>query len=97
MVKDRKGMGKELEKSEQIAERLKLPKDMVVGAAIVTAIGKHELYVENFRSILTYSDCCLYLQGKTGRIRIQGKNICIDYYNAEEIKVVGRIQCVQFE
>lgn len=90
-------MEKESRRVEQLAERLNLPKDMAVGAAIVTAIGKRELYVENFRSILSYSDCCLYLQTKTGRIRIQGKNIQIDYYNSEEMKVVGRVQCIQFE
>ena len=90
-------MGREWRGTERMAERLKLPKDMVFGAAIVTMIGRNELYVENFRSIAAYSDCCLCLQTKLGRLRIQGRNIRIDYYNSEEIKVIGRIECVQFE
>lgn len=90
MEKDKRG-------AERMAEHLRLPKDMALGAAIVTVIGRHELYVENFRSIVSYSDCCLCLQAKTGRLRIQGKNIRIDYYNAEEIKVIGRIENIHFE
>ncbi len=90
MKKENRGTG-------QIVEQLGLPKDLALGAAIVTAIGKNELYVENFRSIVTYTECCLCLQTKMGRIRIQGRNLCIAYYNSEELKVIGRISSIQFE
>lgn len=82
---------------ERIAEGLNLPKDMALGAAILTVVGQTELYVENFRSIVAYDDCCLCLQSKTGRLRIQGKNLGIEYYNPEEIKVTGWFECIQFE
>ena len=34
---------------ERMAEKLKLPKDLVMGAAVLTVTGHSEAYIENYR------------------------------------------------
>ena len=42
-------------RKEQLAESLKLPKDMLLGASILTMTGSHELWVENYKGIIEYT------------------------------------------
>ncbi len=82
---------------ELITESLGLPKDTVLGAALVRSIGNRELYVENFRSIIEYTERKVRLQTKTCKLTIEGKCLFIEYYNCEEIKITGYIMAIQYE
>lgn len=84
-------------RKERIAELLKLPKDTALGSVLITAVGSHELYVENFRGILEYGDQCLKLQTREGKLCIRGKRLRIAYYNYEEIKLTGCIEQICYE
>ena len=57
---------------EAFTESLRLPRDVMLGASILTLIGDTELLVENYRGILEYTQECILLQGKHSRIRIEG-------------------------
>lgn len=85
---------KELQRQrrERVVESLSLPKDLVLGSAILTVTGNSDLYIENYKGILAYEDCCILLQTKTCRIRIEGRNLSIDYYNNEDMKISGCIK-----
>ena len=52
-------------RKEQLAESLKLPKDMLLGASILTMTGSHELWVENYKGIIEYTPQSIILQAKT--------------------------------
>ena len=39
-------------KRERMAESLKLPKDSVLGASIVTITGNRDVFVENYKGII---------------------------------------------
>ena len=41
---------------ERMAEKLKLPKDLVMGAAVLTVTGHSEAYIENYRGIIEYTE-----------------------------------------
>lgn len=98
MMKNKKLSKKEnLErKKELIVESLKLPKDSVLGASIVTVTGNTDAYIENYRGILEYSPQSIVLQGKTCQISIVGKRLSIDYYTNEDMKISGCIECIQY-
>ncbi len=83
-------------KKELIVESLKLPKDSLLGASIVTVTGNSEAFVENYKGMIEYTDETILLQGKTCRICIEGKKLSIDYYTNEDMKISGRIKCVQY-
>lgn len=85
-----------LSKKEQVADSLKLPKDIIFGSAVVTMTGMQEAYVENYRGILEYTKSMIMLQTKTCQICFEGKNLSIDYYTNDEMKITGYIEGVHY-
>ena len=73
-----------------------LPRDVMLGASILTLIGDTELLVENYRGILEYTQECILLQGKHTRIRIEGCCLKIVYYTNEDMKIAGKISGVRY-
>lgn len=87
---------KENSARELIVESLKLPRDTVMGASIVTVIGKEQVLVENYRGILEYTKESIVLQGKTCRIAICGCRLSIAYYTNEDMKIEGNITQIRY-
>lgn len=81
---------------ELVIESLKLPKDSLLGASIVTITGNQDVFVENYRGIIEYTDCQILLQGKNGKIQICGKRLRIIYYTNEDMKINGWIESVKY-
>lgn len=79
-------------RKEMVVESLKLPKDSILGASIVTLTGNTDAFVENYRGIIEYTGDLILLQGKTCKIKICGKRLCIDYYTNEDMKISGLIE-----
>ena len=82
---------------EKIVDCLDLPKDILLGASIITALGNRELVIENYKGILDYKEECILLQGKHYRIQIKGKRLRIAYYTKEEMKICGCITEVAYQ
>lgn len=76
---------------------LGLPRDVVLGDVLVNMVGRGEVNVENYRSILVYTDILVKLQGKNCRVLVHGKGLRIDYYTAEEMKITGQVESLEFE
>ncbi len=91
------GASELVSRKEQLVDSLKLPKDLLLGASIVTLTGNREAWIENYKGIIEYSDTFVLLQGKTCQICIAGKGLSIDYYTNEDMKISGCIQCVRYE
>ena len=81
---------------ELIVESLKLPKDTMLGASIVTLTGNREAFIENYKGILEYTSTVILLQGKTCKIEICGKRLTIVYYTNEDMKISGWIESVRY-
>ena len=82
---------------EQVIEQLELPKDFLLGEAIVTVTGRKELLIENYKGILKYEDSFIRIQAKNCRVVITGRNLSIDYYTNEEMKITGFFEQIQYE
>lgn len=81
---------------ELIVESLKLPKDTMLGASIVTITGDREAFIENYKGIIEYTTESIVLQGKNRRICFEGKRLSIDYYTNEDMKISGSIEAVRY-
>ena len=74
---------------------LGLPRD--VGDVLISFVGRSQVNVENYRSILIYTDTLIKLQARNCRVVIHGARLKIDYYTAEEMKITGQIGSLEFE
>ena len=82
---------------EQVIEQLELPRDFLLGEAILTITGRRELLIENYKGILIYEDSFIKIQAKNCRIILTGRKLSIDYYTNEEMKISGYIEQIQYE
>jgi sporulation protein YqfC len=80
-----------------MTENLKMPKDLVYGDALISITGRHELYIENYRSIIEYSNTQVKLQTKNGKLLIIGKQLQIVYYTSDEMKIIGYLSEIKYE
>ena len=62
----------------------------------MTITGKHEAYVENYMSLIEYTECLIRLQTRTCKLEIHGTNLDIAYYTNDEMKITGEIQEVKY-
>lgn len=85
-----------LSKKEELVENLKLPKDVCLGAFKVTLTGNKEAWIENYRGILEYTSTQIVLQTKSCQLILEGKNLSIDYYTNEDMKISGYIQGLRY-
>ena len=72
---------------EQIKER-------IVSAANI--LGNFEVCIENYRGILEYTDTLIRVQTKGKQIRLSGKQLQIEYYTNDEMKITGKISSLEF-
>lgn len=76
---------------------LGLPRDVLLGDVLVSFIGQREVCVENYRSILLYTDTLVKVQARTCKVVVHGVRLKIEYYTSEEMKITGQIQSLEFE
>ena len=60
---------------EKLASAASMPKDVVLGASVVTMLGRNEVSIENYRGIIEYTDTLIRVQTKSGQIRLTGKKL----------------------
>lgn len=74
-----------------------LPEDVFLGEMLLYFTGSTAAVVENYRSIVFFSDTTLKLVGKTMKLTITGRGLTIDYYDREQLRLSGEIQDAAFE
>ena len=80
----------------RLSEKLEIPPDVAEGATIVNVYGNHSALVENYKSIIEYSDTIIKLQGRHVKLLIEGEKLEIDRFTQEDCKIRGNIQIVQY-
>ena len=83
-------------KETELFNKLQLPKDITQGAFILTAVGNCELYIENYKGILEYTQNCIRIQGKNTYIVIEGRGLKIEHYTEEDMLIKGHILSIQY-
>lgn len=82
--------------SNNIFDTFQLPKDVLEGAFLITMTGTNELLIENFKHIVKFQTDNLILQCRKNQIHILGKNLNIELYSEEELKIKGVITDIKF-
>ena len=82
---------------ESVVRAFDLPPDLVYGSVLVSVTGQNELLIENYRGILEYKDEHIRIQAIDCRILVVGKQLEIEYYTNEEMKIRGLIEQILYE
>lgn len=82
---------------EELSSRLHLPADVIAGAPVVTATGRNEIRLENYRSIIEYNGNLIKVQTKVCKICIEGKKLNILYFTEDEMRITGQIQSIYYQ
>ena len=80
----------------RITDAAGMPKDVLLGVPLLTIAGQSEACIENYRGILEYTDKLIRVQTKLGKIHVIGRNLQIEFYTNDEMKIVGHITVIEF-
>lgn len=95
--KKKDGKEPRLNPMEELSSRLGLPADVIAGAPVITATGRNELSVENYKGIIEYDGNVIKVQTKLCRVCIEGKNLNILYFTEDEMRVTGYIRAIYYQ
>ena len=82
--------------TRQLTKSLELPRDLMLGASIVTVTGRRDLAIENYKGILEYRQDKIRLLLKNGQLEITGRNLKIDYYTNDDMKITGQVDKLEY-
>ena len=71
--------------------------DAMKGETILTLIGMRAVHIENYRSILVYTDTEIRIRCRHDILSVSGKKLKICYYDKDEMKISGRLEVIRFE
>lgn len=82
---------------EELSNQLHLPTDIIAGAPIITATGRNQICLENYKGIIEYNGNLIKIQAKSCRICIEGKELNILYFTEDEMRITGYIQAIYYQ
>ena len=79
-----------------MAELFDLPADVVAGLPRLELVGNRQLYLEHHTGLLAYSGEQIDANTTTGVLRVRGANLTLLAMTAEELRIGGRIDAVEW-
>lgn len=83
-------------KTDKLLDSLQLPKDILRGDMRITLTGNREVWIENYKGLLEYTNQSIILQGKSCKVQFEGKCLNVEYYTNEDMKLTGRIMSIKY-
>ena len=83
--------------SERASDAWGVPKDVIMNIPRLTISGDKEIYIENHKGILEYTDTEIRISTAMGIVRVCGKNLMIDRIRLEDIVISGCFSRVEYE
>ena len=80
----------------EIAELFDLPADVVAGLPRLEMIGQRQLFLEKHTGLLSYSGEQIDANTTAGVLRVKGKGLSLVAMTAEELRIGGRIDAVEW-
>ena len=77
-------------------KHLELPKDVIFDLPRITMIAAYQMYIENHRGVIQFTDEYLHLRLSKGELKIYGNRLVIRAILPEEVLVEGVIQSIEY-
>ena len=82
---------------EYLAESMDMPKDVMMDLPKLSVCGDKEIYIENHKGLLEYSDEIISVKMRDGIIRLCGHKLRIISLRSRDIVVNGEFERVEYE
>jgi sporulation protein YqfC len=82
---------------EIFADKLELPRDIVLDLPKITIIADNEISVENHKGILLFEEDKIRIKSKVGVISIEGEEFQVLYLEGSTVTVSGNFKAVRYE
>jgi sporulation protein YqfC len=86
-----------LSMGEKLARMFELPPDLFGNRPKVTAVGRGEVLIENFKGIIDFNENMVRINTNNGIIRITGSGITIREITSEAIIIGGKISNIDYD
>jgi sporulation protein YqfC len=82
---------------EKITDSFELPKDVVLGFPLISICGNRTCDIDNHQGILSYEAGQIIVRTKLFPIRVNGKELQIECYSKDSIRITGQITEICFK
>ena len=91
-------MKERIEKTREIlAEKLDLPKDVILNLPKITIIGNDEITIENHKGIILFERTIIKINTKVKIVNIEGEDFEILYIGDSTITISGKFKSIRYE
>lgn len=73
-----------------------LPLEAIIKDSYMTVIGQNELWIENYKSLLTFKEELILVQCGNYVLQIEGQGLIISHYMEEHMMIRGKIRSITF-
>lgn len=89
--------GKILKTKEAIAEKLDLPRDVILNMPKITITGENEIIIENHKGVILFEETEIKINSNVGVISIYGTGFEILFMGGSTLTVNGKFKSVVYE
>lgn len=82
--------------SRKLSECFDIPQDVIAKAPMILGYGNNRLCIDNYRSIIEYTEELIKVQTKQKKIYIKGSRLVIAYFRADEMCILGNISSIEY-
>ena len=80
----------------KVSAMLEIPKELALNLPLVTITGSEELLIENYKSVIEYSDDRIRISTSCGVLQIYGHKLLLKHITSEDISVSGTIKKLEY-
>lgn len=82
---------------ENIADKLDMPREVLLDIPKITIVGNDEITIENHKGIIIFKENYIKIKSKIGIINIEGMNFEILFISGYTIVLSGLIKFIDYE
>ena len=81
---------------EKVAGILSLPKEIALNLPLITATGRDEINIENYKNLLEFTDTKIRISTGAGVLAIEGTGLILKQITTEHVLIIGKIKNISW-
>ena len=81
---------------EKMTGLLALPKEIALNLPLLTATGREELNVENYKKLVEFTDTKIRIHTTAGMLTVEGQRLLLKQITSEHVLITGKIQDIHW-